>query len=280
MRMVDSRIATAEVSFPHMNKRLVIILAIALVAAGIYAYTRLSPQPMPAKNVDMLVNEQALPVSAEAVAYFGNTKGWLSQPKTTGSYPGVIMIHEWWGLNNHMKMMAERLAGEGYIVIAVDLFGSVATTADQARLQIGAMKQEVAIQNLKAAAAYVKQEGATKIASLGWCFGGGQSLQFSLSGEPLDATVIYYGQPVMDEERLKNISWPVLGVFGDKDASISVESVEQFKSALTQAGVANEIYRYPNVGHAFANPSGANYAPDETKDAWDKTLAFLKDALK
>ena len=110
--------------------------------------------------------------------------------------------------------------------------------------------------------------------------GGGQSLQLALSGEPLDAKVIYYGALVTDESRLSRIKWPVLGIFGDKDQSIPVATVNEFASALDRLGIKNEIYIYPGVGHAFANPSGENYAPNETKDAWNKTVAFPNKYLK
>jgi carboxymethylenebutenolidase len=139
-----------------------------------------------------------------------------------------------------------------------------------------------AISNLQAAVRYLgslESVNASRIASLGWCFGGGQSLQLSLNTEaenPLAATVIYYGNLVMDEEELTKIQWPVLGIFGDQDESIPVEDVDRFGQALNSTGVPNEIYIYEGVGHAFANPSGDNYAPEQTGDAWQKTLAFLK----
>jgi carboxymethylenebutenolidase len=111
---------------------------------------------------------------------------------------------------------------------------------------------------------------------LGWCFGGGQSLQLALNTEqPLAATVIYYGTLVTNQTDLAEITWPVLGVFGAADQSIPVDTVNQFDAALDASGVTNEIYIYEGVGHAFANPSGGNYAPKETADAWEKTLAFL-----
>jgi carboxymethylenebutenolidase len=117
---------------------------------------------------------------------------------------------------------------------------------------------------------------SSRIASLGWCFGGGQSLQLALNSEqPLAATVIYYGNLVTDAESLAGIEWPVLGIFGATDQSIPVETVRQFEAALDANEIPNEIHIYEGVGHAFANPSGDNYAPTETVDAWAKTLDFL-----
>lgn len=104
-------------------------------------------------------------------------------------------------------------------------------------------------------------------------------MQLALSGEPMDATVIYYGQLVTDSNQLRKITWPVLGIFGDQDQVISVDSVNSFDKALDDLDITNEVYIYPGVGHAFANPSGMNYAPEQTQDAWDKTLTFLNKHL-
>ena len=194
------------------------------------------------------------------------------------------MIHEWWGLNDNIKDMADELASEGYVVLAADLYnGEVATTPDKAMQLVSSVREnpEQAISNLQSAVQYLASlpnVNSSRIASLGWCFGGGQSLQLALNSEqnPLAATVIYYGNLVNDTNELSKINWPVLGIFGDQDQSIPVESVNAFEQALNETGVTNEIYIYPGVGHAFANPSGDNYAPAETVDAWEKTLAFLK----
>ena len=115
-----------------------------------------------------------------------------------------------------------------------------------------------------------------KIASLGWCFGGGQSLRLALA-EKLDATVIYYGNLVTNEDDLSRINWPVLGIFGEQDQSIPVTTVKEFESSLNKLGIKNSINVYPGVGHAFANPSGASYAPEATQDAWKKTLEIFLD---
>ena len=227
--------------------------------------------------------ERKYDVTSEDVVYYESTSGYLSKPTESGKYPGVVMIHEWWGLTDNIKSTAQQLASEGYVVLAVDLYnGEVAKTPERARELVSAIRQDEALKNMISAVNFLKsREAVSKVASLGWCFGGGQSLQLALSGEPLDATVIYYGTPlVTDESRLSRIKWPVLGVFGDKDAAIPVTVVREFASKLDRLGIKNEIYIYPGVGHAFANPSGENYAPNETKDAWDKTVAFLDKYLK
>ena len=235
----------------------------------------------------------------KTVNYFEKASGYLVYPssassvetnitsKSNNTLPAVVVIHENKGLNENIKSMANHLAKEGYVILAVDLFNGEVTT-DQKRAS--ELTQSIrdnpagAIANLKSAVTYLSSlpnVNPDKIASLGWCFGGQQSLQLALNSEehPLSATVIYYGRLVTEPETLSKIHWPVLGIFGDQDKSIPVESVKKFEEALNANGITNEIYVYKGVGHAFANPSGDNYAPEETQDAWEKTISFLKKYL-
>src|SRR5918999_4807213 len=222
------------------------------------------------------------------VNYYDNASGYLVYPilnpnNNTQKLPAVVMIHENRGLNDNIKDTADILAKQGYVVLAVDLFqGQVTADPNQARELSSSVRNNpgIAIENMKSAIAYLsslQNVNASRIASIGWCFGGGQSLQLALNSEdhPLAATIIYYGQVVNDTGELSKIRWPVLGIFGDKDQAISVDSVRAFENALNEVGVTNQIHIYPGVGHAFANPSNENYAPQETADAWMKTLAFL-----
>jgi carboxymethylenebutenolidase len=230
-----------------------------------------------------------------SVSYYDNTTGYLVYPELANNtqqqqelMPAVIMIHEWWGLNEHIKNQADILAKEGYVVLAVDLYrGEVATDFNRAMELTSSVRNNSAsaIDNLQSAVNYVKSlemVDGSKIASLGWCFGGDWSLQLALnsSENPLAATIVYYGRPVTAETAsLSSISWPILGIFGDQDQAIPVESVKQFTSALNASGITNEIYLYEGIGHTFANPSGDNYAPKETADAWQKTIGFLRTYL-
>lgn len=258
-----------------MKKLIITLLVLVVIAVGISYLVKDEPEIVQNETV------QALTATSSMVAYFNDVEGYYAEPVGDGDYPGVVLIHEWWGLNDHIKDAAEKLSKEGYRVLAVDLYnGSVATTSADAQKYRNAVNQAESIENMKSAASFLSSKGAEKIASFGWCFGGGKSLEFALSGEKLDATVIYYGQLTDDRDRLKNISWPVLGVFGDKDTSISTTSVMTFDAALDELNIANQIHMYPGVGHAFANPSNANFAPTETADAWQKTLVFLEENLK
>lgn len=221
-------------------------------------------------------------VSTQKVKYYEQVDGFLARPKKEGIYPGVIMVHEQWGLNNNVLDSAKLLASYGYSVLAVDLYnGTVAKTPEEAQKQIGSLDQEKAVLNMKAAADYLrKNEKSLKIASLGWGFGGSQSLKLSLSGEKLDATIIYYGNLLLEEKKLQPITWPVFGVFGDTDIVVPVESARIFDTVLTKLKVPHEIKIYSGVGNGFANPSDANYSPKEAEDAWIKTIQFLERNLR
>ena len=226
----------------------------------------------------------------KTVEYFQDAQGYLVYPVSSNDtiskkLPAVVMIHEWWGLNENIKDMANLLAKQGFVVLAADLYkGEVANNQERAMelVQAARNNQNISTSNLQSAVKYLASlpnVDSTKISSLGWCFGGGQSLQLALNSQdhPLAATILYYGTPlVTDNASLTKIKWPVLGIFGDKDQGIPVEEVNQFRTSLDQSGITNEMHIYEGVGHAFANPSGDNYAPKETEDAWQKTLSFLK----
>ena len=222
-----------------------------------------------------------LEVETTDVSYFGNSSGYLAKPTVDGQYPAIVMIHEWWGLNDNIKQMAEKLASHGYVVLAVDLYGGqVGTTADEARQLRSSFEQSEWTENMNAAVSYLEEHHSpSSLGSIGWCFGGGQSLNLALNNEDMDATVIYYGQLVTDTEELSKIDWPALGVFAELDNGIPPETVNQFEMSLDEVGIENDITIYPGVNHAFANPSGERYAPNESKNAWQKTLEFFENSL-
>jgi carboxymethylenebutenolidase len=198
--------------------------------------------------------------------------------------PAVIMIHEWWGLNDNIRAMADRLAAEGYIVLAVDLFGGEAATTPGAARQLmmhAVENSDSVTSNLEQAYAFVTDTaGAPRVASLGWCFGGGWSLNTALLfPKNLDAAVIYYGQVTDNEDRLARLEVPILGLFGSEDRGIKLESVRRFEETLERLGKDHEIHVYEGAGHAFANPSGNNFNAEYADDAWSRTLEFLSGHL-
>lgn len=267
--------------FNYMNKYLYLLIAI-ISFALIYLYFNNLKYFFLNENNSKLTRENfpnVLETREEEINYYDSFTGYYVEPELEGNYPGIIMIHEWWGLNDHIKEMARQLSSQGYRVLAVDLFGKVATTPEEAMKQSRGLNQEEALKNMGAAKEYLTKRGSQKIGSLGWCFGGAQSLQISLN-QNLDATVIYYGNLNYEKETLQNMKSPVLGIFGSKDAQIPVEKVNTFQNDLASLNIDNDIKIYEGVGHAFANPSGQNYSPNETKDAWNKTLKFLENNLK
>ncbi|MDH3266340.1 MAG: dienelactone hydrolase family protein [Gammaproteobacteria bacterium] len=194
--------------------------------------------------------------------------------------PAIIVIHEWWGLNDNVRAMADRLAGEGYIVLAVDLYGGeTATTPQEARENMMSVVENPAsaTENIRKAYEFVSATaGAPRVGSLGWCFGGGWSLNSAMIlGDDLDAAVVYYGQVTDDEDKLSAITAPMIGFFGAADRGITVESVQKFESAMERLRKNHEVHIYPGADHAFANPTGNAYNAAAADDAWQKTLEFL-----
>lgn len=211
-------------------------------------------------------------------------RGYLAHPAGENAHSAVILIHEWWGLNENMEAMTRRLAAEGYTALAVDLFGgTVAQQPEEARELVAAVSQdpEAATRNLQQAVSYLHERGAERVGTIGWCFGGGWSLRAALAmPERVDAAVIYYGQLVTDPQALRPLQAPVLGLFGAEDRAPTVAQVRDFEAALRSLGKDVSVHVYEGAGHAFANPSGRNYQPDAAEDAWQRTTEFLARHLR
>lgn len=194
--------------------------------------------------------------------------------------PGVIVIHEWWGLNDQVRATADRIAAEGYVVLAVDLFGghSTESPAEARDLMVNVVENpELANENISQAYQFLIDSGqAPRIGVIGWDFGGGWALNTAmLFPDELDAVVIYYGQVTDNQARLEAVNAPILGLFGDKDRGIPVAIVRNFEQALDNLDKNYEIEIYPGAGHAFANPTGPNYNAAAAEQAWARTLEFL-----
>ena len=244
-----------------------------------------APAPSPVAQADA-----GAPIRSQTVQYATvNGKpvnGYLAYPADAeGGLPAVLVFHEWWGLNDNIKSMANQLAGQGYVALAADLYGGrVASKPDAAQ---GLMEQALADpdairQNIRQAHAYVKEQiKATRVGTIGWCFGGGVSLDAGLQlSDQVDAVVVYYGDVGGDAAKLKSLKAPLLGLFGGADQGIPVDSVHAFEATLKQLGKTAEIHVYDGAQHAFANPSGGNYKADAAADAGQRTLAFLAEHLE
>jgi len=243
------------------------------------------PTPSPATQADV-----GAPIKSQIVQYAvvngQPVNGYLAYPAAAeGGLPAVLVFHEWWGLNANIKSMADQLAAQGYVALAADLYGGhVADTPEAARslMEQALADRDAMGQNLRQAHAFVKEQiKATRVGTIGWCFGGGVSLRTGLlMADQVDAVVVYYGHVGSDPQELKALKAPLLGLFGGADQGIPVESVRAFESTLKQLGKDAEIHVYEGANHAFANPSGGNYKADAAADAWQKSLAFLAKHLK
>ncbi len=203
----------------------------------------------------------------------------LAVPETTPA-PTVLLIHEWWGLNDQIKAVAADLAGQGYLALAVDLYDGRSTKArEEAQALMQAVDPEAATDTLVSWLGWLKaHEKATgKVAVMGWCFGGGWALNASIA-EPVDATVVYYGRVDKPADQLARLKGPVLGHFATRDEFINKPMVDGFEKAMAEAGKPLTVYWY-EADHAFANPTGARYDEADAALAWSRTQAFLSETL-
>lgn len=212
-------------------------------------------------------------------------EGYLATPSGQSEAPAVLLIHEWWGLNNDMARLADALSEEGFVVLAADAFrGSVATTAAGAMRQVRTTPSQQIASDLDAALDYLKNHprvDADRVASLGFCFGGTQSMYMGTRRDDLAAVVIFYGGgPITDASQLGVMrqAGPVLGIYGEEDNNIPVSAVRQFEDALETREVEHTITIYDGVGHAFVKSDTYDQGgPPE--EAWNQMVSFLKDEL-
>ena len=212
-------------------------------------------------------------------------QGILFAPEGKGPFPGVIAIHEWWGLNDWIKEESSKLADQGYVVLAIDLYrGKVATTPDQAHEIMRGVPEDRAARDLHAAFEFLRSQANVKkdrIASIGWCMGGGYSLDVALQEPSLAAAVINYGHLATDPDSLKKIHAAILGNFGALDQGIPPDTVKKFQQQLQDLGKSVDIKIYADAGHAFENPNNKmGYRAEDAEDAWKRTTNFLASTLK
>jgi len=208
-----------------------------------------------------------------------NVKAALAVPAATPA-PTVLLVHEWWGLNDEIKTMAAEFAKEGFLALAVDLYdGKVAAAPTDAEAYMKGVDPAQAEETLAAWIGWLRADsrGNGKVGTVGWCFGGGWSLNASIT-TPVDATVIYYGRVDRPADDLKKLNGPVLGQFADEDQWINKEMVNGFAANMKAAGKPAEIYSY-SANHAFANPTGDNYDKEDAQLAWTRTLDFFRKNL-
>lgn len=230
----------------------------------------------------------ALSATGKPVTYKSGDEivtGMLYEPSGKGLHPAIVVIHEWWGLNDWVKEQASKLADQGYVTLAVDLYrGKVATNGDEAHELMRGVPEDRATRDLLAASNYLrslKNVNAEKVGAIGWCMGGGYALDIAVNDPKLAAAVINYGHLATEPETLKKINAPILGLFGGKDRGIPVESVQTFAAELKKLGKKVDVTVYPEAGHAFENPNNkGGYRADDAASAWDRTVKFFAQYLK
>ncbi|HEY6843500.1 MAG TPA: dienelactone hydrolase family protein [Thermoanaerobaculia bacterium] len=244
-------------------RRTILTVGLALIASGAFA--------------------KGTTVAFDSLA--GKGSGYLVEPSGKGKHPALIVIQEWWGLNDWVKDQAERYAGEGFVALAPDLYrGKIATTPEVAHELMRGLPQDRAIADMKAAFNYLasrKDVDASRIGVIGWCMGGGFALDLTLAEPRIAATVINYGHLVTDPASIAKIHAPLLGNFGGKDQGITPADVNAFATALKKDGKKFDIKVYHDAGHAFMNPNNkAGYVKADAEDAQARIDRFLRGTLK
>jgi carboxymethylenebutenolidase len=215
------------------------------------------------------------------------TKGYLAVPKGNGPFPALILIHEWNGLVDRVRQVADAFAAQGYVTLAADLYQGRTGSNPQENMKLvqetrGNMP--AVIVNLNAAQQFLRQrkDVSGKVGVMGWCFGGGIALSYGLGGDHHDATAMFYGSLVMDPAELKKLNHPLYGTFAGQDQGIPPDQVKKFKAALDSIGITNDIHIYDPVGHGFwlyvDQDPATRQAP--AQDAWSRLMAFLSKALR
>jgi carboxymethylenebutenolidase len=211
--------------------------------------------------------------------------GYLAVPEGAGKKPALVVIHEWWGLNDFVKAKADGFAKQGYVALAVDLYrGKVATDPDTAHQLMRGLPDDRAIRDMKAAVAYLRSRpdvDAAKVASIGWCMGGGMSLDLAVAEPTLAGAVIYYGHLMTEPATIAALKVPLIGNFGGQDQGIPPASVEEFEALAKKDGKSVDFKIYPDAGHGFASSKDPKvFKPEDAKDANARADAFLAKVLK
>ncbi len=285
--MRDHNLHTSAVGFR--------ILAISLMVAGCAgvdetAETQAASQTQEVSSqLPAAILGQAADPRGETAQYWGadpSTVGYLAEPEGDGPFPAVILIHEWNGLVDRVRQVADEMAAQGYVALAADLYqGRVGENADQNRQLVGETQADPqrVIDNLNAAAAFLRARGDVtgKLATMGWCFGGGVALSYAIGGEHHDGTAIFYGSLVTDPERLQAIDHPIYGTFAENDRGIPPEQVSEFAEALRSIGIENDIHVYDAVNHGFwlRVDGDPELRTEPATDAWHRLQSYLRQTL-
>ncbi len=225
--------------------------------------------------------------STQMIEFKGNgdlVSGYLAQPDNEGSYAGVVVIQEWWGLNDHVKDVTRRMSEEGFVALSPDLYrGEVALEPDEARKLAMELDREKAIVDIHGAVDYLcslDKVSPKKIGIIGFCMGGGLAAWMSMSGENVGAVAVFYGgRNALSDEMAQQVTAPFLGIYGEADVGIPLEIVDANLAMLEKHNKTASFHIYPDAPHAFFNDTRASYREDAAKDAWSKAIEWFKQYL-
>ncbi len=261
--------------------------ALAILVAGASCTGEAPPaQSSPTEGaLPAAVLGMAGPLGGQPVSYFDGddaAMGYLAVPEGAGPFPALILIHEWNGLVDRVREVADAMAAEGYVTLAADLYsGRVGSSPDENRALTAEIRadSETMIANLDAAARFLRERDDVtgRVGTMGWCFGGGVALSYALGGEHHDATAIFYGNLVTDPAVLASIDHEVYGSFAEMDNGIPPETVNEFVSALRAAGVENDVHVYDEVNHGFwlRIDGDPELRTEPGFDAWQRLKSYL-----
>ena len=257
---------------------------ILLISTAVHAEVTVNPTAT--DRIPAAIIGNAGPLQGKSLHYYAanpETRGYLAVPDSKGSKGGVILIHEWNGLSRRIRETADAFAAEGYVALAADLYqGKTGNSRaeNMALVRESLADPEEIIRNLEAATVYLKGRDDVngKVATVGWCYGGGVALSFALGSEHHEGTAIFYGRLVDDPEKLKQLNHEILGTFAELDTGPGPEQVDAFVAALRAAGVANDVHIYDGVRHGFwlhvdRDPQ-SNAEP--ALDAWNRLRNYLE----
>jgi carboxymethylenebutenolidase len=211
--------------------------------------------------------------------------GYLAAPEKPGRYPAIIVIHDWWGLTDWVKEQTDKLADQGFVALAVDLYdGKVAANATEAGELSRALPDDRAVLDLMGAIVYLATRNDVardRIGAVGWAMGGSYAIQLAMHVPRLGACVVNYGVLPTDPNDLQNIGAPVLGNFGADDHGVTPTDVQAFEKTMKTLSRRVDVKIYDGAGHSFENSSNKDaYRPEAAEDAWNRTIAFLTKALR
>lgn len=225
---------------------------------------------------------------AETVSYAGaegseTLSGYLARPEGVGPLPAVVVIQEWWGLDEHIRDVTRRFASAGFVALAPDLYhGQVVTEPNEARKLVMALDMQAAVGEIQQAVTFLLDQESVqgdKVGIVGFCMGGRLVLETARVEERLGAAVAFYGSPLTAAEA-GEVKAPLLGLFGEDDGGIPVAQVRAMEQALNAAGVEAQIRVYAGAGHAFFNDTRASYNVDAATDSWNRTLSWFRSHLR